>query len=89
MGLRENGRGLKQVFHKKPFKKLFLGISRLGKSPDSVAKIFASCEWVAQASGWTHYWDFVTDKSPAESWKTLILVFQHKTCLNNEKQSKH
>ena len=46
-GFREDERGLKQVSHKKPFKKLFLGVSRLGKSRGSVAKIFASREWVA------------------------------------------
>ena len=46
-GFREDGRGLKQVSHKKPFKKLFLGDSRLGKSRGSVAKIFTSREWVA------------------------------------------
>ena len=62
-GFREDGRGLKQVSHKKPFKKPFLGVSRLGesqkfsrvasesresrKSRGSVAKIFASREWVA------------------------------------------
>ena len=43
-GFREDGRGLKQVSYKKPFKKLFLGISRLGESRGSVAKIFASRE---------------------------------------------
>ena len=36
-GFREDGRGLKQVSHKKPFKKLFLGDSRLGESRGSVA----------------------------------------------------
>ena len=41
---REDGRGLKQVSHKKPFKKLFLGDSRLGESRGLVAKIFASRE---------------------------------------------
>ena len=46
-GFREDGRGLKQVSHKKPFKKLFLGVSRLGESRGTVAKIFASREWVA------------------------------------------
>ena len=30
-GLRKDGRGLKQVSHEKPFKKLFLSISRLSK----------------------------------------------------------
>ena len=44
---REDERSLKQVSHKKPFKKLFLGDSRLGESGGSVAKIFASREWVA------------------------------------------
>ena len=29
MVFREDGRGLKQVFHEKPFKKLFLGVSRV------------------------------------------------------------
>ena len=44
-GFREDGRGLKQVSHKRPFKKLFLGVSRLGESRGSVAKIFASREF--------------------------------------------
>ena len=43
-GFREDERGLKQVSHKKPFKKLFLGVSRLGESRGSAAKIFASRE---------------------------------------------
>ena len=43
-GFREDGKGLKQVSHKKPFKKLFLGVSRLGESRGSVTKIFASRE---------------------------------------------
>ena len=47
-GYREDGRGLKQVSHKKPFKKLFLGVSRLGELRGSVAKIFASREQVAK-----------------------------------------
>ena len=52
--LREDGRGLKQVSHKKPFKKLFQDVLRLDESQGSVAKIFASHEWVAKAFGWTH-----------------------------------
>ena len=32
---------------------------------------------------------FMTGESLAESRKTLTLVSQHRTCLNNEKQSKH
>ena len=30
-GLREDGRGLKQISHEKPFKKLFLGVSWLSE----------------------------------------------------------
>ena len=43
-------RGLKQVSHKKPFKKLFLDVSRLGESRGLVAKIFASREQAANES---------------------------------------
>ena len=39
---REDERGLKQVSHKKLFKKLFLGVSRLGKSRDKSWKQFSS-----------------------------------------------
>ena len=44
MGLREDERDLKQVSHKKPFKKLFQDVLRLDESRGSVAKIFASRE---------------------------------------------
>ena len=68
-----------------------------------VTKIFTSRKWVMKASGWTCdlriSWlasrkvsrkDFLElHESRGESQKTLTLVFQHKTCLNNEKQSKH
>ena len=81
--------GLKQVSHKKPFKMLSLGISRPGKSLGSVAKIFTSCEWVAKTFGWTCDLGFATGESPAELRKTMAPIFQHKTCLNNEKQSKY
>ena len=73
--LREDGRGLKQVSHKKPFKKLFQDVLRLDESQGSVAKIFASHEWVAKAFGWTRDWGFATGESPAESWKTLTPIF--------------
>ena len=33
--------------------------------------------------------ELATGELPAESRKTLTPVFQHITCLNNEKQSKH
>ena len=117
MSFREDGRGLKQVSHKKPFKKLFLGVSRLGESRGSVAKIFASREWVVskprvarfsrenfresrvsreqaasespKASVWTRDWGFVTGELPAEPQKTLTPIFQYRTWLNDEKQSKH
>ena len=46
-GFREDGRGLKQVSHKKPFKKLFLGVSQLGESRGLVVKIFMSREQAA------------------------------------------
>ena len=39
MGLREDERDLKQVSHKKPFKKLFQDVLRLDESRGSVAKI--------------------------------------------------
>ena len=52
-------------------------------------EIFTSREWVAKASRWTHDWGFAICELPAKSQKTLILVFQHRICLNNEKQSKH
>ena len=42
MGLREDERDLKQVSHKKPFKKLFQDVLRLDESRGSVAKIFTT-----------------------------------------------
>ena len=39
-GLREDWRGLKQISHEKPFKKLFLGVLRLGESWDESRKKF-------------------------------------------------
>ena len=40
-GFREDERGLKQVSHEKPFKKLFLGVSRRGKLRDESWKQFS------------------------------------------------
>ena len=40
-------------------------------------------------NGWTRDWGFATGESPAEPRKTLTPVFQYRTWLNNEKQSKH
>ena len=92
-GFREDVRGLKQVSHKKPFKKPFLGVSRLGESRGSVAKIFMSREQAVsdspKASRWTRDWGFVTGELPAEPRKTLTPIFQYRTWLNDEKQSKH
>ena len=39
MGLREDGRGLKQISHEKLFKKLFLGDLQLGESRDESRKL--------------------------------------------------
>ena len=54
----------------------------------SVAKIFASREKVASESP-KLLDELVTSESPVESRKTLTPVFQHRTCLHNEKQNKH
>ena len=64
-----------------------------------VAKIFTSCKWVMKASGWTcdlhcmigKLWDesLKFSQVASELRKTLIPIFQHRTYLNNEKQSKH
>ena len=66
-----------------------MGVSRLSELRGLIAKIFASREWVAKASGWTHDWGFATGESPIESRKTMTLVFQYRTCLNSEKQIKY
>ena len=94
-GLREDGRGLKQISHKKPFKKLFLGISWLGE----LRRFSRVASELRKSSRWTCNWGLMTGESRDESQKfsrvasklrkTLTPVFQHRTCLNYEKQCKH
>ena len=100
-GFKRGWESLKQVSHKKLYKKLILGVSRLGEPRGSVTKIFLSREQAVSREVQSRKFsrvaskprvsrqklldELATGESPAEPRKTLIPVFQYRTCLKNEK----